>query len=173
MAIIATGITPNAELGWSAGLTGDRAIAVDALMQTNDPHISAIGECIEYDGQTFGLVDPLWRHAKVLATRLCGDNQKPYPTFENSPTACKLKISGIQLYSAGEIVAQGHAREVIIKDSGANIYRKLIIENDKLVGIVLFGDVRSGAWYFKLMKESVNISEFMPDLIFGEEYFAA
>lgn len=173
MAIIATGITPNAELGWSAGLTGDRAIAVDALMQTSDPHISAIGECIEYDGQTFGLVDPLWRHAKVLATRLCGDNQKPYPTFENSPTACKLKISGIQLYSAGEIVAQGHAREVIIKDSGANIYRKLIIENDKLVGIVLFGDVRSGAWYFKLMKESVNISEFMPDLIFGEEYFAA
>jgi len=172
MAIIATGITPNAELGWEAGLAGDKAIKVDALMQTNNAHISAIGECIEFEGQTFGLVDPLWRHAKVLADRLCSTN-KPYPSFENTPIASKLKISGINLYSAGVMNAPDGARELIINDPASNVYRKLIIQNEQLIGIVLFGDVRSGPWYFERMIERSSIQQLMPDLIFGEEFLAA
>ncbi|AWB68313.1 NAD(P)/FAD-dependent oxidoreductase [Saccharobesus litoralis] len=173
MAIVATGITPNAEIGLQAGLQGQRAINVDSFMLTSDTSISAMGECVEFQGQTFGLVDPLWRHAKTLAQRLCQSDGDVEP-FVNAPIATKLKISGINLYSAG-LVAASHdnQHEVIIKDAKQNIYRKLIIESGKIKGIVLFGDVRSGAWYFDLLQQQQDVTALLPNILFGQEYASA
>ena len=171
MAVIATGITPNAELGWQAGLEGKRAIQVNAQMQTSDENISAIGECVEFEGKTFGLVDPLWRHAQALASRLYEAPEQHL--FEDAPSATKLKISGINLYSAGAVVTPEGGKEIVVQDSKANIYRKLILQNNRIIGIVLYGDVRSGAWYFDFMQNQQDITSMLPNLLFGEAYCVA
>lgn len=167
MAVIATGITPNAELGDAIGLKGERAIIVDDYMQTNDANISAIGECIEHKGQTFGLVDPLWRHASTLACRLIENKLEP---FENSAIATKLKVSGVQLFSAGSTTANKEQRELVISDPSNNVYRKLILEKGKIEGIVLFGDVRSGAYYFELMQKKLTVDSLLPELLIAQEF---
>lgn len=171
MVVVATGITPNAEIGFQAGLEGKRAIRVDAKMQTSDERISAIGECVEFEGKTFGLVDPLWRHAKVLASHLCEPSENL--VFRDAPIATKLKISGINLYSAGLISAPEGAKTLVLRDAKANVYRKLIVHNKCIVGIVLYGDIRSGAWYFDLMQERRDVSSVLSNLLFGEAYAAA
>ncbi|WP_370980884.1 NAD(P)/FAD-dependent oxidoreductase [Agaribacterium sp. ZY112] len=167
LAVIATGITPNAELGLEHGLDGKRAIEVDDFMQTSAAHISAIGECIEHKGQCFGLVDPLWRQAETLAARLVNSENLP---FENQATATKLKVSGVQVFSAGQVLETEQQRSIIVEDKQSRIYRKLIIEQDRIVGIVLFGDVRSGAYYFDLMQDGTDVSAMLPNLIFGQEF---
>ena len=169
MAVIATGITPNIELGIDAGLVGSRAIVVDDYMQTRSPQISALGECIEHRGQTFGLVDPLWRQAETLAARLAQDTLLP---FKNQATATKLKVSGVQVFSAGEVQQREGLRAVYVEDKQAKIYRKLLLDNGIIKGIVLFGDVRSGAHYFELMQQQTNVSAQLPNLIFGQELAA-
>ena len=167
LAVIATGIKPNIELGQTCGLDIDRAIKVDDFMSTSAPNISAIGECIQHNQDTFGLVDPLWRQAETLAARLVENKKIP---FENSPIATKLKVSGVQVFSAGEVEAQEGDRTLTVSDERANIYRKLIIRNNRIVGIVLFGDVRSGQYYFELMQGESDIGALLPQLIFGEAY---
>ncbi|GAB1257461.1 hypothetical protein NBRC116494_19630 [Aurantivibrio plasticivorans] len=167
LAIIATGITPNAELGLSAGLLGDRAIQVDDYMLTSDPNISALGENVEHRGKTFGLVAPIWEQAKVLAGRLSG---QPTLAFENQPVATKLKVSGIQLFSAGEIEEATNQQSLLLHDEAAGIYRKLILEENRVKGIVLFGDVASGQFYFDLMQREVSVEAILPGLIFGEVF---
>jgi len=167
LAVIAIGIKPNTSLGSECGLDVDRAIKVDDYMQSSAPNISAIGECIQHKQDTFGLVDPLWRQAETLASRLVENKQLP---FVNSPIATKLKVSGVQVFSAGEVETQAQDRALVISDERANIYRKLIIRDDRIVGIVLFGDVRSGQFYFQLMQDQSNVSRFLPELIFGEAY---
>ena len=167
LAIVATGITPNAELGDAIGLKGSKAILVDDYMRTADPNISAIGECIEHNKQTFGLVDPLWRHAQTLAQRLAKDT---FEAFENAATATKLKVSGVQLFSAGVISADKNQREIIISDPSKRTYRKLVLEHGLIVGIVLFGDVSSGAYYFNLMENNISVDTVLPELIIGQEF---
>jgi nitrite reductase (NADH) large subunit len=167
LAVIATGITPNAELGLESGLQGKRAIKVNDYMQSSDHCISALGECIEHEGETFGLVDPLWRQAETLASRLADNQQQP---FSNQATATKLKVSGVNVFSAGEVQTREGLRELIVQDSNNNIYRKLLIENDLIKGIVLFGDVRSGTYYFELMQAETNIAHLLPNLIFGQAF---
>ncbi len=167
MAVIATGITPNKELGVDCGLVGECAIAVDDYMQTCDPAISALGECIEHRGATFGLVDPLWRQAETLAARLA-HNQRH--AFTNQSIATKLKVSGVQVFSAGEVNLRNGLSEVRVEDAAAKIYRKLLIENGLIKGIVLFGDIRSGQYFFELMENRVNVAKALPNLIFGQEY---
>ncbi|MCG8668143.1 MAG: FAD-dependent oxidoreductase [Pseudomonadales bacterium] len=173
IAIIATGITHNAELGWQIGLGGTRAIQVDPLMQTCDPNISAIGECAEIDGQTFGLVEPLWQHAKILANKLCAPDIREVNGFLDKPIATKLKISGVQLFSVGKVNANDPSNEITLLDEKAGIYRKLIIEDQKIVGAVLYGDVRSGNWYVDLMCSKTELSNANTMLLFGQEYLAA
>ncbi|WP_096085123.1 NAD(P)/FAD-dependent oxidoreductase [Agaribacterium haliotis] len=167
LAVVATGITPNAELGLEHGLNGQRAIDVDDFMQSSAANISALGECIEHRGATFGLVDPLWRQAETLAARLVNRELVP---FENQAIATKLKVSGVQVFSAGQVQEQAGQRAVVIEDKQARIYRKLIIDQGRIVGVVLFGDVRSGAHYFDLMQAGKNVSADLPQLIFGQEF---
>ena len=167
MAVIATGIVPNAELGHSAGLDVGRAVRVDDYMRTSDAAISAIGECIEHDGCTFGLVDPLWRQAQTLAERLVN---KQLVAFKNAEIATKLKVSGVQVFSAGEVEDRPGLRRICICDPGAKVYRKLLLENGRIRGIVLFGDVSSGNHYFELMQSGDPIPDVPERFIFGQAY---
>lgn len=167
LAVIATGITPNAMLGESAGAQVNRGIDVDAYMRTNQRHISALGECCEFQGETFGLVEPIWEQCVVLAERLACDNLQ---AFELKPVPTKLKVSGIHLFSSGDYITREDHRELVVHDPASGVYRKLLIKDNRLVGSVLFGDVRDGQFYFELMQKNIPIDSSVPDIIFGKAW---
>lgn len=169
LAVIATGITPNKELGVDAGLRGRRAIDVNDTMLTSDPSISALGECCEHNGETFGLVEPIWHQCVSLAERLCNSAHVP---FVNPVVATKLKVSGVQVYSAGEHVTGEDCREIKMIDEKHTIYRKLVLRDNRIVGVVLFGDTRSGADYFELMQNKTDVSSVAPLLLMGKAFYA-
>lgn len=167
MAVIATGITPNKELAQISNIEVNRAILVNDYMQTSELSISALGECCEHQGATFGLVDPIWAQCITLAERLCHNLEKP---FYNAPVATKLKVSGVQLFSAGNVEVSEDSQCFTLLDKKALIYRKLIVKNDKISGVVLFGDVSSGMAYFDLMQQATTVTPMLPELLIGEEF---
>ena len=159
---------------------------VDDFMLTSDKHISALGECCEHKGQTFGLVEPIWAQSKILAQRLHVDlalspsdvnhiNVEGFDNlarFNNVPTPTKLKVSGVQIFSAGMVQETVDCAAYYLVDEHFAIYRKLILKNNKLVGIVLFGDVSSGMYYFKLMQEhQIIVTEHVQTLLLGEDFY--
>ncbi len=168
LCVIATGIVPNKELGEVSKLAGARGISVDAYMQTRDASVSALGECVEFEGQTFGLVEPIWQQSAVLANRLCN---LPTSPFSNKPVATKLKVSGVQLFSAGENLTRPEHRELIYEDPSRGIYRKCLLLDGKLVGVVLFGDTQSGQDYFDLMVSATDVSDFAESLVLGKQFY--
>jgi nitrite reductase (NADH) large subunit len=168
LVVVAIGIRPNIDLGKKAGLDVNRGIRVGDDMATTDPDIYSVGECVEHNGQVFGLVAPLWEQAKVCAARLAGDQIAAYAT---PPLSTRLKITGIDVFSAGELVAQDEAdAEIVFRDATKGIYKKLVIRADKLVGAVMYGDVADGSWYFQLMREGKDIAELRDRLIFGQAF---
>lgn len=169
MAVIATGITPNKELAVSANIIAERAIVVNDFMQTSNKYISALGECCQHKNATFGLVDPIWSQCKSLAERLCLGRLS---AFKNAPVPTKLKVSGVQLFSAGVVESSDSTQSFVITDKKSSIYRKIIIENDIIVGVVLFGDVSSGMVYFEMMQNKQKILHAMPELLMGHEFMA-
>ena len=121
-------------------------------LRTSDPDIFAVGECCEHRGQIFGLVAPIWEQAKVCAARLAGDDEAIYVT---PPIATKLKITGIDVFSAGALAAQSEEdEEVMLQDVRRGVYRKLVLRDNKIVGAVLYGDVRDSGWYMRQMRDS-------------------
>lgn len=162
LAIIATGIKPNAEIGLRAGLHGERGIAVDDLLGSSDPCISALGECVEHAGRTFGLVDPIWEQCRTLAARLRGEDARP---FQPRPVPTRLKVSGIQLFSMGEFSDAPGVRAVELRDERKRVYRKIFLRGDTVCGAVLFGDVRGGLDYYALMESSHGCGQGLPDLL--------
>jgi nitrite reductase (NADH) large subunit len=167
MAVIATGISPNKALAETANIDFNRAILVNDYMQTSDAAISALGECCEHNNATFGLVDPIWAQCITLAERLCNHAQKP---FQNAPVPTKLKVSGVQLFSAGDVEVSAGSQCFTLLDNKALIYRKIIVKNGKISGIVLFGDVSSGMAYFELMQQQTIVNTMMPELLIGDEF---
>ncbi len=167
MIVVATGITPNSELGKNSGLEVNRAIVVDDYMQTSDDHISALGECCEHHELTFGLVDPIWLQCDILAKRLTVGEVH---MFKNAPSPTKLKVSGVQLFSAGQVESCGDTRTYSMVDENSKVYRKLILKNNRIVGVVLFGDVSSGMDYFDLMQQKTEITSNIPLLLIGTEF---
>ena len=167
MAVIATGITPNKELAQTSNIEVNRAILVNDYMQTSEPSISALGECCQHKGATFGLVDPIWAQCITLAERLCNSLEKP---FYNAPVATKLKVSGVQLFSAGNVEVSEDSQCFTLLDKKALIYRKIIVKNGKISGVVLFGDVSSGMAYFDLMQQATTVTPMLPELLIGEEF---
>lgn len=167
LAIVAIGITPNTLLAKAASLEVARGIVVNDQLITSDKQVSALGECIEHRGETFGLVAPIWDQARILADRLIFGLQSDYST---TATPTKLKISGIDLFSAGEVDGLPQDRVVVLQDKSRRVYRKLIIRNQRIVGIVLFGDVQDGNWYFKLLEQQVNVKPLLPTLLFGQAF---
>ncbi|RAU23332.1 nitrite reductase large subunit [Paramagnetospirillum kuznetsovii] len=168
LVVVAIGIRPNVDLAKSAGLDVNRGIVVGDDMKTSDDAVYSVGECVEHRGQVFGLVAPLWEQAKVCAASLAGDPDAIYVT---PALSTRLKITGIDVFSAGQLAAQDEAdEELIYRDSAKGIYKKLVLRDSKVVGAVMYGDVADGAWYFQLIREKADVAEMRDRMIFGQAY---
>ena len=175
LVIMAVGIRPNTELAESMRLHCERGIVVtDTLQTVTDPRIYAVGECASHRGIAYGLVAPLFEQGKVLATHLA---QIGIGRYTGSLTSTKLKVTGIDLFSAGDFMGNNgaatpgladHTEEIILSDPHEGVYKKLVIRNDQLVGACLFGDTVDGSWYFKLLREGRNVADIRDKLMFGE-----
>jgi nitrite reductase (NADH) large subunit len=165
LVVMAVGIRPNTVLAESAGLHCSRGIVVDDTLQTFDPRIYAIGECVNHRGVAYGLVAPLFEMAKVCANHLALHGIGRYT---GSVTATKLKVTGIDLFSAGAFTGGPECEEIVLSDPFGGVYKRLVIKDDKLVGGVLYGDTVDGSWYFKLLREGRNVSDIRDRLMFGE-----
>jgi nitrite reductase (NADH) large subunit len=165
--ITAIGVTPNMTLAQQSGLYCERGIVVNDTLQTYDPCVYAVGECIQHRGQTFGLVAPLFEQAKVCANHLSEHGVAEYITL---PTATKLKVTGINLFSVGDFQGDADSESLYFKDPALGIYKKLVIKANKLIGAVLYGDTADGAWYQELLEKAETIAHIRDALIFGKAY---
>ena len=166
LVVMAVGIRPETRLAVDAGIEVERGITVDDQMRTSDPSIFALGECVEHHQQLFGLVAPLYDQAKVLAATLMAEDA----AFQPVQTATKLKVTGCDLFSAGDF-ADGPGREdIVFRDPGRGIYKRLVLEGDRLVGAVMYGDTNDGSWFFGLIKDRTDISALRETLIFGPAF---
>ena len=164
--VMAVGIRPAIALGQAAELAVGRGIHVDDQMVTSDADILALGECVEHDGAVFGLVAPLYDQAKVVAKTLLGEEA----AFVQKEVSTKLKVTGCDLFSAGDF-ADGEGREdVVFRDPARGVYKRLVIEGDKLIGAVFYGDTTDSNWFFGLIKDGEDISEMRDTLIFGPAF---
>ncbi|MDA7430450.1 nitrite reductase large subunit NirB [Primorskyibacter aestuariivivens] len=166
LVVMAVGIRPETRLATDAGLTVARGIEVTAQMQTSDPDIYAVGECVEFDGHLFGLVAPLYDQAKVLAHTLTGETD----AFVVRDIATKLKVTGCDLFSAGDFTEAPGREDIVFRDPARGVYKRLVIEGDRLVGAVMYGDTADGNWFFGLIKDGTEIDEMRDTLIFGPAY---
>ena len=165
--VMAVGVQPNIALAQAAGLYCEQGIIVSDTLQTYDPSIYAVGECIQHRGLTFGLVAPLFEQAKVCANHLSGHGVANYKTL---PTSTKLKVSGIQLFSVGAFNDEQGAEIITFQDPSAKLYKKLLIKNKRIQGVVLYGETQDGPWLQALMEDKTDISGIRASLIFGETY---
>ncbi len=166
MVVMAVGIRPSTALAKEAGLEIGRGILVDDAMCTSDPSIYALGECAEHRGIVYGLVAPLYEMANVLADRLTGGIAE----YKGSVTSTKLKVTGIDLFSAGDF-AEGEGREeIVLRDASAGVYKRLVLKENKIIGAVLYGETGDGAWFFDHLRKSSDITEMRDTLIFGQAY---
>jgi len=168
LVVLAIGIRPNIDLARTAELDVNRGVLVGDDMRTSDPHIYAVGECIEHNGQVFGLVAPIWEQAKVCGARLAGDEAAVYVP---PPVFTSLKITGVDVFSAGALAAADEGdEEITFHDARRGIYKKVVLRDDRIVGSVLYGHVADGPWYVRLMRDKADISAFRDQLIFGQAF---
>jgi nitrite reductase (NADH) large subunit len=166
LVVMAAGIRPNTALAEAAGLHCQRGIVVSDTLQTiTDPRIYAVGECAAHRGIAYGLVAPLFEQGKVCATHLA---EFGIGRYSGSTTSTKLKVTGIDLFSAGNFMGGDGHEEIVLNDPFGGVYKKLVIQNDQLVGACLYGDTVDGSWYFKLMREGRKVSDIRDKLMFGE-----
>jgi nitrite reductase (NADH) large subunit len=166
LVVMAVGIRPNTELAQSMHLHVDKGIVVtDTLQTVTDPRIYSVGECAAHRGIAYGLVAPLFEQAKVAANHLA---QYGIGRYTGSQTSTKLKVTGIDLFSAGNFTGGEGFDDIVMSDPAGGVYKKLVIQNDVLVGACLYGDTVDGSWYFKLIREGRNIADIRDTLMFGE-----
>jgi len=166
LVVMAVGIRPNYSLAESAGIHCNRGIVVNDTMQTFDPRIYAVGECVAHRGISYGLVAPLFEMAKVCATHLANFG---IGLYKGSVTSTKLKVTGIDLFSAGDFSGGEGTEEIVLHDAVGGVYKKLVIKDDKIVGSVLYGDTADGSWYFQLLRDGKPINEIRDHLMFGQD----
>ncbi len=168
LVVLAIGIRPNIDLARAAKLDVNRGILVGDDMRTSEPDIYAVGECIEHNGQVFGLVAPIWEQAKVCGARLAGDDAAVYVP---PPVFTSLKITGIDVFSAGALAAVEEADdEITLHDAKRGMYKKVVLRDNKIVGTVLYGNVADGPWYVQLMRDKVDVAPFRDLLVFGRAF---
>jgi nitrite reductase (NADH) large subunit len=167
LVVMAAGVRPNVELAKAAGLHCERAIVVDDTLQTYDPRVYAVGECVQHRRATFGLVAPIWDQARVAAAHLAGAGHRRYV---QQATATKLKVTGVDLYSAGDIVGGEGSEDLVLRDRRGGIYKRLVVAGNRLTGAVLYGDVADGPWYFDLIQKRTDISSIRDQLLFGRAH---
>jgi nitrite reductase (NADH) large subunit len=171
LVVLAIGIRPNVDLARAAGLDVNRGLLVGDDMRTGDSSIYAVGECIEHNGQVFGLVAPIWEQAKICGARLAGDEAAVYVP---PPVFTSLKITGVDVFSAGALAAADESDdEITLHDAKRGIYKKVVLRGDRIVGSVLYGQVSDGPWYVRLMREKADISAFRDQLVFGRAFAEA
>ncbi|MCO3231632.1 NAD(P)/FAD-dependent oxidoreductase [Pseudomonas aeruginosa] len=165
LVVMAAGIRPNTELAESAGIPCNRGILVNDTLQTYDPRIYAVGECANHRGIAYGLVAPLFEQAKVCANHLA---HLGYARYQGSVTSTKLKVTGIDLFSAGDFIGGEGSETITLSDPIGGVYKKLVIKDDVLVGACLYGDTADGGWYFRQIRENHNVAQIRDHLMFGE-----
>jgi nitrite reductase (NADH) large subunit len=161
--IFAAGIRPNAALAQSAGLKVNRGIVVDDQLATSAAGVYALGECAEHRGICYGLVEPAYEQAKVLAAHLAGRRA----TYAGSVLSTNLKVSGVNVFSAGEFVGGAGTEAIVLSDVRQATYKKLVIADGRLIGATLIGDTQDALWYLELIRAGANIRAFRGDLMFG------
>ena len=164
--VVAAGIRANTALARTAGLKVNGGIVVDDHLETSVAGVHAIGECAEHRGRCYGLVEPAYEQAQVLARRLAGETA----TYSGSVLAANLKVSGVNVFSAGDFLAATvGADEIVLSDPGIGVYKKLVIGAGRLIGAVLFGDTADGSWYLDLIRSGSSIERLRDDLVFGRD----
>ena len=165
LVVMGVGIVPNTELAKKSGLHCERGIVVNDTMQTFDPGIYAVGECAQHRGIAYGLVAPLFEQGKVAANHLAGLG---YASYKGSVTSTKLKVTGIDLFSAGDFNEEEGDEVISLQDPSSGTYKKLVIRDDRIKGAVLYGDTIDGTWYFQLMREGTSVADFRKTILFGQ-----
>ncbi len=166
--VIAIGVRPNIDLADNAGIATNRGIVVDDYLASDDPSIFAIGECAEHRGQVYGLVEPAYEQARVLATRLAHKEA----SYSGSLLSTNLKVSGVGVFSAGEFEAGDGAEVMMLRDSSSGVYRKFVLREGRLAGCILVGDTAGALFYLGLIRSQQDITPIRADLPFGEAYCA-
>lgn len=161
--VFAVGVRANADLAGNSGLEVGRGVIVEDSLATSDPNIFAIGECAEHRGVCYGLVEPAYEHARVLAARLAGAEAG----YGGSVVSTNLKVSGVRVFSAGDFLGQDGANSIVCKDPRMGVYRKLVIRNDRLVGAILMGDTSGALDFLELIRGGEDISALRDELMFG------
>ncbi len=165
LVVMAVGIRPNMELAKAAGLHCERGIVVNDTLQTFDPRVYAVGECVQHRNNCYGLVAPLFEQAKVCANHLA---HLGFGRYEGSVTSTKLKVTGIDLFSAGEFNEGEGDETLVLQDPAQGVYKKLVIRDNRIKGAVMYGDTLDGSWYFQLLREGTDISSFRNTILFGQ-----
>ena len=166
LVVMAIGIKPSVNLAKTAELEVERGIVVDDDMVTSDPAILAVGECVQHRGACYGLVAPLWEMCRALADFMTSDPSG----YVGSVTATKLKVSGINLFSAGDFSGGDDTEDIVMRDASRGVYKRVVVKGDRLIGAVLYGDTADGSWYFDLLKRQEDISDIREALIFGQAF---
>jgi nitrite reductase (NADH) large subunit len=167
LVVMAVGIRPNIELAEKIGLHCERGVVVNDTMQTYDPRIYSVGECAQHRGLAYGLVAPLFEQAKVCANHLA---KYGIARYEGSVTSTKLKVTGIDLFSAGDFIGDESTEEIVMQDPSQGIYKKIVLKNNVIQGAVMYGDTVDGAWYFQLMRDETDVSDFRSSLMLGQAH---
>ena len=163
--VMAVGIRPNTALAKAGGLEVGRGVVVDDQMRTSDPSVYAVGECAEHRGVAYGLVAPIWDMCRTLADVLTGDETAAYA---GSVLSTRLKVSGVDVFSAGQFAGGEGCEDVVFRDAGRGVYKRLVLKEGRLTGAVMFGDAADGNWYFDLMRSGADVSDMRETLVFGQ-----
>lgn len=162
--VFAVGVRPNVALAREAGVATNKGILVDDGLATNIDDVFALGECAEHRGVCYGLVEPTYEQARVLASNLAGKAA----AYIGSVVATNLKVSGVGVFSAGDFMGGESARRIVYSDARMGVYKKLVIENDQLVGAVLIGDTSAALPYLDLIRGGVDVGPLRDELMFGD-----
>ncbi len=166
LVVMAVGIRPDTRLAERMRLHVNRGIVVSDTLQTvTDPRIYAVGECAAHRGVAYGLVAPLFEQAQVLADHLA---QQGIGRYQGSLVSTKLKVTGIDLFSAGDFQGGEGTEEIVLSDPAGGIYKKLVLKDDRLVGACLYGDTADGPWYWRLLRAGMAVDEVRDLLMFGD-----
>ena len=166
LVVMAVGIRPNVKLARAAGLAIGRGVHVDDHLVTSDANILAVGECVEHNGMVYGLVAPLWDMCRSLADALVATPSG----YSGSVTSTKLKVSGIDVFSAGDFSGGEGCEDIVLRDASRGVYKRVVVKGDRVVGAVLYGDTQDGNWYFDLLKRQADVAEIRDALIFGQAF---
>ena len=170
LVVMAAGIVPNLDLAKAARLPCERGVLVNDTLQTFDPRIYAVGECVQHRKAVYGLVAPLYEQAGVCANHLAGHGTTRYP---GSIVSTRLKVTGVELFSAGNFLGGDGTRDQVYTDRKRGIYKRLVLRNGRLEGAILYGDAADGGWYFDLMQQRADVARYRDRLVFGRRYAEA